>query len=33
MPFTLPTLDDLTQPALTVRLQHRLDHKPSHWAA
>jgi len=27
MPFTPPTLEDLFQPALSARLQHRLDHK------
>ncbi|MDP2095442.1 MAG: nicotinate-nucleotide--dimethylbenzimidazole phosphoribosyltransferase, partial [Hydrogenophaga sp.] len=27
MNFTIPTLDDITQPALAARLQHLLDNK------
>lgn len=27
MPFTLPAIDDIAQPALAARLQHRLDNK------
>ena len=27
MPFTVPTIDDITQPALAARLQHLLDNK------